>query len=64
MFLLVALIGNLLNRSPFLSPKSVHIVVQDTQEEMRYEGSLVKSTPAFKKKDDTAYTYAKFVPPL
>ena len=27
-FLLVALIGNLWNRSPFLSPKSVHIAVQ------------------------------------
>ena len=28
---------------------------------MRYEGSPAESTTAFKKKDDTAYTYAKFV---
>ena len=28
MFLPVAMIGNLWNRSPFLSPKSAHIVVQ------------------------------------
>ena len=35
----MALIGNLWNCSPFLSPKSV----TDTQEEMRYEGSPVKA---------------------
>ena len=32
----------------------MHIVVHDTQEEMRYEGSLVKASSAFKKKDDAA----------
>ena len=32
-----------------------------TQEEMRYEDSPVKASPAFKKKNDAAHTTAKFV---
>ena len=43
-----------------LSKKRAHCGT-DTQEEMRYEGSPVKAPPIFKKKNDTAYTHAKFL---
>ena len=56
MFLPVVRIGNLWNRSPFLSSKNVHILVQDKVRRLTSE-----STSAFKKKNDTAYTNAKFV---
>ena len=36
-------IGYLLNRSPLLSPESGRLFRADSQEEMRYEGSPVKS---------------------
>ena len=39
------LIGNLLNRSPFLSPKSVPTVLVENQEDMSYEGTPVKAPP-------------------
>ena len=35
----------MLNRSPFLSPKSEHIAVASTQEETRYESPQVKAPP-------------------
>ena len=43
MSLPVALIGNLWNRSPFSKKRA--LCGTDTQEEMRYEGSLVKAHP-------------------
>ena len=49
----VGLMGNLWNRSHFLSPKSVHIVVQ-------IRGKSSDNASAFKKKDDAAHTCAKF----
>ena len=40
-----ALIGKMLCRSPFLSTKSVHFVVQVRKEEMLFEGSRRKAPP-------------------
>ena len=39
------LIGNLLNRSPFLTPKKRPIELEENQGEMGYERSPVKAPP-------------------
>ena len=41
----VALIGKMLNHSPFLSPKSEHIVLHVRKKRGRYESSQVKASP-------------------
>ena len=60
MFLPLALIGGLWNRSPFLSPNNVHFVIQVRKKRC---GTMAhKCRPSDNaKKDDTAYTYAMFV---
>ena len=62
MFFPVGLIGNLWNQSFCFSKKRAHCCT-DSREEMRYEGSTVITSPLFffLKKDDAAYTCAKFV---
>ena len=57
MFPFVALIGNLWNRSPFLSCTLLYKYAGRDE-----VGRLTsESASAFKKKDDAAYTCAKFV---
>ena len=46
----VALIGNLWNRSPFLSQKKRAHCCTDSQEEVRYEGSPVKAPPTTRRR--------------
>ena len=54
-FLPCALIRNLQNRGPFLSPKSVHVLYRCAgRDEVRRLTS--ESASAFNKKDDAAYT--------
>ena len=55
----VALIGELLNRSPFLSPRSGGLDSYAGRDEVRRFTS--ESASAFKKKNDAAHTTAKFV---
>ena len=57
---LVARIGNLWNRSPLLSPKACTLLYKDARgDEVRR--LTRESASDNEKKDDTAYTYAKFV---
>ena len=50
------LIGKSWNRSPFLSPESVCV---ENQENMSYEGILVKSTAGIRKEDHAVHATAE-----